>query len=309
MRVLTGAMVLISFAVPAMAQRTVVCSSSGNGRRTCPADTRNGVVLLRERSDGVCQQGSTWGYNSRGIYVSGGCSAEFQVGSSGNNGGNANGYGNNNGNDNDSQNRNQNGYGNNGNNSNGYGNNNNGNGYGNGDRQRNNGSGQNGGGSYNSYGNGQQRGGVIPAGTRMDVKLEQAVSPSSAKQGDIIPGRLVNDVEVNGSTVASAGAQVQLRVTSVQGGNSGSLSLQLASMSVNGRDYRLSSNSIHSVRDSQTSRDTNNNNSDGGGNVLGSVLGAIASARQTGELPSGTVYTFRLTTSARTGSTSNRNNQ
>lgn len=301
MRVLTGAVVLLSIAVPAMAQKTVVCSSSGNAKRVCPADTRNGVVLVRERSDGVCEQGSTWGYNPRGIYVSGGCSAEFQVGGRGNNDGNANGYGNGNGN-NDNQNRNQNGYGNNGNNSNGYGNNNN-NGNGNSDRQRN-GNGQN---DDDSYRNGQRGGGSIPAGTRMDVKLEQTVSPSNAQRGDVIPGRLVNDVVVNGSTVAAAGAQVQMRVTAAQAGNPGTLSLQLDSMSVNGRDYKLSSNSIHSVRDSQTSQ--NGNNDSGGGNVLGSVLGAISNARQTGELPSGSVYTFRLTTSARTGGTSNRNNQ
>jgi len=214
------------------------------------------VVLVRERSDGVCEQGSTWGYDSRGIFVSGGCSAEFQVGGSGNNDGNSNGYGNNNGNNSDNQNRNQSGYGNNGN-SNGDGNsgrgNGSGNGYGTNNRQRGNGNDQNDNGNSN-YGNGQGRGGTIPAGTRMDVKLEQTASPNSAKQGDVVPGRLVNDVVVNGTTVAAAGSQVQMKVTSVQSGNPGSLSLQLDSMSANGRDYRLSSNSIHNVRDSQTAQ-------------------------------------------------------
>lgn len=306
MQVLTGVVIFLSMSVPAIAQRTIVCSSSGNGRRVCPANTRNGVVLVRERSDGVCEQGSTWGYDSRGIFVSGGCSAEFQVGGSGNNGGNTNGSGNNNRSDNDDQNRNQNGYGNSGN-SNGSGNNgNNGNGYGNNNRQRSNGNSQNDNGD-DSYGNGQRRGGAIPAGTRMDVKLEQTVSPNSAKQGDVVPGRLVNDVVVNGTTVAASGSQVQMKVTSVQSGNPGSLSLQLDSMSANGRDYRLSSNSIHNARDSQTAQ--NGGNDSGNGNILGSVLGAISNARQTGELPSGSVYTFRLTSSARTGGSSNRNDQ
>ncbi len=219
MRVLTGAVVFLSIAAPAMAQRTVVCSSNGNARRVCRADTRNGVVLVRERSDGVCEQGSTWGYDSRGIFVSGGCSAEFQVGGSGNNDGNSNGYGNNNGNNSDNQNRNQSGYGNNGN-SNGDGNsgrgNGSGNGYGTNNRQRGNGNDQNDNGNSN-YGNGQGRGGTIPAGTRMDVKLEQTASPNSAKQGDVVPGRLVNDVVVNGTTVAAAGSQVQMKVTGAVG--------------------------------------------------------------------------------------------
>ncbi len=316
MRVLTGAMVLLSVAVPALAQTTVVCVSRNNARRVCPANTRNGVVLVRERSDGVCEQGSTWGYNARGIYVSGGCSAEFQVGGSGNNDQSANGYGNDNRqrNDNQRNDNNQNGYGNNNNgnsnnnNPNGYGNNNNGNnqnGYGNNDRSRGNGNGQNGS-NNDSYGNGQRRGGVIPAGTRLDVRLEQTVSPNSAKQGDVIPGTLVNDVVVNGTTVAPAGTQVQTRVTSVQPGKPGALSVQLDRMSVNGRNYRLASNSVHSVRDSQTAQSSNNGD---GGNVLGSVLGAIANARESGELPSGSVFAFRLTSAAGTGDSGSRNNQ
>lgn len=289
MRVLTGATIVFSLVVPAIAQTTIVCSSQNNARRVCPANTRNGVVLVRERSNGVCEQGSTWGYSPRGIFVSGGCSAEFQVGGSGNNDGNANGYGNNNQNGN-------NGYGNNGN-QNGSGNNNS-NGYG------NNNQGQNG---YNGYGNGQQRGAVIPSGTRMNVRLEQTVRPGDVKQGDVIPGTLVNDVVVNGNVLAQSGTAVQTRVTAVQSGNPGSLSLQLDSISVNGRNYHLTSNSIHSARDSQSSQNANNGD---GGNTLGSVLGAIANARQSGELPSGSVYAFRLTSPARMSeSGSGRSNQ
>lgn len=290
-----------------VAQSTIVCSSHGNARRVCPANTRNGVVLTRERSDGVCQQGSTWGYNTRGIYVSGGCSAEFQVGGSGDNdqsgdrdrdNGNANqnGYGNNR--DGNNGNGNQNGYGNNGNASsnrnggnqnqdqNGYGNNSNGNGYGN---------------------NGQRGGALIPSGTRMDVRLKQTVSPSNAKVGDVIPGTLVNDVVADGRTIASSGTAVQARVTAVQDGRPGTLSLQLDSLSVNGREYKLTSNSVHSVRDSKTAQ---NGDDGGGGGALGALLGAVTNARQSGELPSGSVYTFRLTSAARTGNSgARRDNQ
>lgn len=258
------------------------------------------MVLVRERSDGVCQQGSTWGYNERGIYVSGGCSAEFQVGGGGSNDQNSNGYGNNNSQRNEDNQRND-------NNQNGYGNNNrsnggnNQNGYGNDDRSGDR-SGQNG---NDSYGNGQRRGGTIPAGTRMDVRLEQTVSPNSVKQGDIIPGTLVNDLLVNGTTLAPSGTPVQARVTSVEAGRPGALSVQLDSMSVRGREYRLTSNAVHSVRDSRTAQ---NSDSSGSGNVLGNVLGAIANARETGELPSGSVFTFRLTSAATTSNTGSRNN-
>jgi len=301
MKALTGAAVLVSLAFPVMAQTTIVCSSHNNARRVCPANTRNGVVLVRERSDGVCQQGSTWGYNSRGIYVSGGCSAEFQVNGGRSSDQNTNGYNNN-----------QNGYGNNGNNnSNGSDNNRNQNGYGNNSNNNQNGYGnnnqnQNGSGN-NDDGNGQQRGGVIPAGTRFNVRLEQTVRPGEAKTGDIIPGTLVNDVSVNGNVIAPSGTPVETRLTAVQAGSPGSLSLQLSSISVNGRRYHLASNAVHSLRDSQSSQ--NGNNGDGGG-ALGSVLGAIEGARQSNELPSGSVYTFRLISTARASdSRSNRDNQ
>ncbi len=301
MRFLSGTAVLLSLTAPLLAQSTIVCSSNGNGRRVCPANTRNGVVLTHERSDGVCQQGSTWGYNPRGIYVSGGCSAEFQVGgSSGNDqGGNQ---------DRDNGNGNQNGYGNNRNDNNGYGNNGNGNGNRNNGNQNQDQNGYGNNSNGNGYGNnGQRRGGVIPSGTRMDVRLEQTVSPSSAKVGDVIPGTLVNDVVADGRTIASSGTPVQARVTAVQDGRPGTLSLQLDSLSANGRDYKLSSNSVHSVRDSQTAQ---SGNEGGGGGALGALLGAVTNARQTGELPSGSVYTFRLTSPARTnGSGGSRDNQ
>ena len=45
----------------------------------CEADTRNGVVLTRQVSESDCHYGRTWGYDSNGIWVDGGCRAEFQL--------------------------------------------------------------------------------------------------------------------------------------------------------------------------------------------------------------------------------------
>ena len=69
---------------------TLTCSSD-NGRRVhCNADTRGGARLVRQISGSPCNQGSTWGYDSQGIWVDRGCRAEFEVA------GNSNpGYGNN----------------------------------------------------------------------------------------------------------------------------------------------------------------------------------------------------------------------
>ncbi len=60
--------------------RTVVCESDYNHRHECDADTRNGVRLTRQLSRTNCVLNQNWGYSQRGIWVSHGCRAEFQLG-------------------------------------------------------------------------------------------------------------------------------------------------------------------------------------------------------------------------------------
>lgn len=59
--------------------RTVTCSSDDGHRHYCSADTRRGVQLTRQRSGSACTEGSTWGYDRRGIWVDRGCRADFMV--------------------------------------------------------------------------------------------------------------------------------------------------------------------------------------------------------------------------------------
>jgi len=58
----------------------ISCSSDDGGRHTCPVDTHGGVQMTRQRSDARCQQGYSWGYDRRGIWVDHGCRADFTVG-------------------------------------------------------------------------------------------------------------------------------------------------------------------------------------------------------------------------------------
>jgi hypothetical protein len=58
---------------------TVTCSSDDGQRVHCNADTRSGVRLARQISGAPCDQGSTWGYDSTGVWVDRGCRAEFDV--------------------------------------------------------------------------------------------------------------------------------------------------------------------------------------------------------------------------------------
>jgi hypothetical protein len=59
---------------------TLTCASDDMRRHYCDADTRDGVRLVRQRSQAQCRQGESWGYDRRGIWVDRGCRADFEVG-------------------------------------------------------------------------------------------------------------------------------------------------------------------------------------------------------------------------------------
>ncbi|WP_419804588.1 DUF3011 domain-containing protein [Terriglobus sp.] len=240
----------------------MTCSSNG-GSQSCPADTRNGVLLVREQSNNQCRQGQTWTFDRRGINVNGGCSADFMVNPRGGGSYGNSGYGNGNGNG-------------------GYGN---GNGNGNGNNAYNNGNG-------GQYRNGSNYGGggarvSIPQGTQVGFRMDQTVRLNELNQNDALTGTLANDLVVGGQTVAPSGTPVQAKVMSASGAP---LDLRLNSMTVNGTTYSLQSNSVRGIRDAVNTPDT------GGRSGLGEVLGTLAGA---GSIPSGTVFNFRLTSAAR----------
>jgi hypothetical protein len=57
----------------------VYCASDDMNLNWCPADSRFGVRLARQRSEAGCVMGRTWGYGPRGIWVDHGCRADFRV--------------------------------------------------------------------------------------------------------------------------------------------------------------------------------------------------------------------------------------
>lgn len=58
---------------------TVRCESWNYQPARCAANTRGGVYLSRVIK-GNCEQGQTWGWDRNGIWVAGGCRADFTVG-------------------------------------------------------------------------------------------------------------------------------------------------------------------------------------------------------------------------------------
>lgn len=63
--------------------RTFSCGSDNGRWNHCIADTRRGVSLAKQTSRSQCIRGQSWGEDARGIWVSGGCRADFRLGSEG----------------------------------------------------------------------------------------------------------------------------------------------------------------------------------------------------------------------------------
>ena len=62
-------------------QTTVVVCTSTQGEHThCPANTANGITLLKSTGTGACVVGSTWGWDQTSVWVSKGCGGEFGAG-------------------------------------------------------------------------------------------------------------------------------------------------------------------------------------------------------------------------------------
>lgn len=59
---------------------TLECPSTGTERRWCEADTALGVALVRLSGQGRCVLDETWGFDARGVWVSGGCGGTFALG-------------------------------------------------------------------------------------------------------------------------------------------------------------------------------------------------------------------------------------
>jgi len=64
---------------PAPQGAIMSCSSDDMRRHWCPADTRGGVDLVRQRSEARCEFNRTWGYDDRGVWVDRGCRADFSI--------------------------------------------------------------------------------------------------------------------------------------------------------------------------------------------------------------------------------------
>jgi len=118
---------------------------------------------------------------------------------------------------------------------------------------------------------------VIPAGTRLTVTLDQAISTKDNASGDRFDASLAAPVTLNGQELIPAGAEVVGTVVTatpagrLKGG--AALALSLDSLRVNGAKYSIVTSQFEEVGKGRGKRTAVGG---GGGAALGAIIGGIA---------------------------------
>jgi len=119
---------------------------------------------------------------------------------------------------------------------------------------------------------------VIPSGTAITVRLQNAVSSANSRPGDEFEATLDQPITVNGQTVAPEGTHVIGRVVAARHSgrltHPGYLRIALSSVDVNGKAVPIQSSSVMVAGASHRRR---NLTWIGGGAGGGALIGAIAS--------------------------------
>ncbi len=117
---------------------------------------------------------------------------------------------------------------------------------------------------------------TIPAGTQLSVRLNDPLSSETNKVGDTFHGSLSAPIVIGGETVIPSGVDVVGRVANVQSAGrfagSSLLTLELTSLSVNGKTYNVQTNQW-----SRQGKGEGKNTATkvGVGTVAGAVLGGL----------------------------------
>lgn len=120
----------------------------------------------------------------------------------------------------------------------------------------------------------------VSAGTEIQVRTDQAINVKKNTTGATYPGSVANDVlDENGSVAIPRGSRAQLRVVPISNGNNNDLTLDLASVTVNGQRYAIQSQSTSALSSSKHGGVGANKRTaeyGGGGALAGTLIGALA---------------------------------
>jgi hypothetical protein len=118
---------------------------------------------------------------------------------------------------------------------------------------------------------------VVPAGTRITIRLAQAVGSKISQPGEAFSGAVAAPVEVNGQTVIPSGATASGTVVDAKAlghfAGGARLELKLNSINISGADQPVETSSITQVIKGKGKR---TGIMAGGGAGLGAIIGGIA---------------------------------
>jgi hypothetical protein len=121
----------------------------------------------------------------------------------------------------------------------------------------------------------------LPVGTELPVRVEETIDSGQAAEGQTYAAEVTKDVlDARGDVVIPSGANAQIVIRSAAKGGrirgSSDLALDLASVSVGGRRYQLSTTDL--VQRGKTGMGANKRTAEytGGGGAIGAIIGAIA---------------------------------
>jgi hypothetical protein len=121
----------------------------------------------------------------------------------------------------------------------------------------------------------------LPAGTRISVRVEETIDSSRAVEGQAFPAEVTQDVlDAAGNVVIPRDSNAQIVIRSVSKGGrirgAADLLMDLASVTVEGREYQLSTADLSERGKSGIGANRRTAEYSGGGAAIGAIIGAIA---------------------------------
>jgi hypothetical protein len=121
---------------------------------------------------------------------------------------------------------------------------------------------------------------TVPRGTQLAVRTDEAIDSQNTSEGQTFPATVLQDVTGGaGEVLIPRDSRARLVIRQATSGSttgSPSLVLDLESITVNGRSYRVSTENVTQSGNSGLGKNRRTAEMVGGGAVLGTLLGAIA---------------------------------